>query len=305
MIETQEGLKSGNVLVFKAMNTDFYVEISNSTIVNWKEQLLEWFDYVDREWSRFNHDNELARLNGAKMGQTVMLAPPLFDVLQKAEYYRQRTAGRFSPYLLNLLQFHGYDQTFPFVIAKAAPQNKQELVQNCPFIYDPEQNSATRIGEGQVELGGLGKGYAVEAAMVWLKNHAQAQSGIVDGGGDISVWSTGPKVWKIGIVDPYNPNRELRQITMKNGSIATSNIIYRSWQQGSEKKHHILNGKTGLPVKTDIIQATVITENCLDAEVAAKLCFMEKDKKLEENIRKFVQNFKCVLVNEQGRILIS
>ena len=124
-------------------------------------------------------------------------------------------------------------------------------------------------------LGGIGKGYAVESAASWLKQFAGATNGIVDGGGDISVWSNDEKEWKIGISDPFDQDTDIKQITLKNGSIATSNIVYRSWWQGNQKKHHIINGKTGKPVDSEILQATVVTTNCLDAEVSAKLCFME------------------------------
>ncbi|WP_318505008.1 FAD:protein FMN transferase [Bacillus sp. T3] len=305
MIVIQEDPNSLNELAFKAMNTDFFVEISNSTISNWKEHILGWFEYVDREWSRFNHDNELAQLNGLKIGQQISLSPPLFDVLQKADHYRMTTEGLFSPYLMNCLNYHGYNQTFPFVKAEVESRQDHSMVKGCPFKFDSEQSTVTRIANGQVELGGIGKGYAVESAMVWLKKFANAESGIVDGGGDISVWSGGIKEWKIGISDPFNPNKELRQISLKNGSIATSNIIYRSWQQGEQRKHHILNGKTGQPVNTEIIQATVITTNCLDAEVGAKLCFMEKGPKLIKLLEEINPNYKFVLVDRDRTLIIS
>lgn len=305
MIEIQEDLKSETELAFKAMNTDFYISISNSEVDDWKDQLIDWFSYVDREWSRFNSDNELARLNGLTMGQTLTLSPPLFDVLQKAENYRLKTGGRFSPYLAKQLQYHGYQQSFPFQIAEPNLKAIGALVQECPFLYDTSQYTATRKSEGQVEFGGLGKGYAVEAAMIWLKTQAKANSGIVDGGGDMSLWSDGEKEWTIGIADPFDPNRTIRQITLKNGSVATSNIIYRSWQQGNEKKHHILNGMTGMPVETDIIQATVITTNCLDAEVLAKLCFMENSKVLNQSFANVFRHFEYILVDQNGDLMIS
>lgn len=305
MIEIQEDLKSETELAFKAMNTDFYISISNSEVDDWKEQLIDWFSYVDREWSRFNPDNELARLNGLTVGQTLTLTQPLFDVLQKAEEYRLKTGGRFSPYLLKQLQYHGYLQNFPFHNPEPNLQTIGVLVQDSPFLYDESQYTATRKSEGHVEFGGLGKGYAVEAAMIWLKKEAKAKSGIVDGGGDMSLWSDGEKEWKIGIADPFDQNRKLRQISLKNGSIATSNIIYRSWQQGEVMKHHILNGITGIPVETDIIQATVITTNCLDAEVLAKLCFMEDSKDLDQSFTEGFPHFEYVLVDRNGNLMIS
>lgn len=69
---------------------------------------------------------------------------------------------------------------------------------------------------------------------------------------------------------------------MASGAIATSNRIYRSWTQGENSKHHLLNGQTGNVAITDVIQATVVTSSLCDAEVGAKLCFLVDDTKQQQ-----------------------
>ena len=307
MIVNQVDLKSGNKLSFQAMNTNFFVSISNSSILNWKEHIVTWFEYVEKEWSRFRENNELSVLNNTKIGETLVLSPPLFDVLVKSDGYHQKTTGFFSPYLMEQIQHHGYDRSFPFVKSEVKePKSFQSGAnQTAPFKFNKAELSVTRVANGKVDLGGIGKGYAVESAANWLQRFADANYGIVDGGGDISVWSNGEKDWKIGIADPFDEKKEIKQITLKNGSVATSNIVYRSWKQGNEKKHHILNGQTGLPVDTGIVQATVVTSNCLDAEVCAKLCFMENGPALKELLTNISTNYKAVLIQRDGKLIIT
>lgn len=304
MIVRPEDPNSVNELVFQAMNTSFYVSISNSSIKNWKGYIVNWFEYVEREWSRFRSGSELDSLNMSKIGETILLSQPLFDVLMKAEAYRQKTNGLFSPYLMNHLTFHGYDRSFPFDSAEKKDLTDFDVIGICPFAFNLYDLSVTRAASGNVDLGGIGKGYAVESAACWLKNNTGAEFGIVDGGGDITVWSNGSKGWEIGIADPLDQKKELKQISLKNGSAATSNTIFRSWMQGGQKKHHILNGKTGMPVLTDIIQSTVVTTSCLDAEVCAKLCFMEEGEELNKRLSSINSNSKYVLVHQNGELLI-
>jgi thiamine biosynthesis lipoprotein len=306
VIVNQADLKSGNELAFQAMNTNFFVSISNSLMMNWKEHMINWFEYVEKEWSRFQGDNELSLLNDTKIGETLILSPPLFDILVKSDDYHQKTRGLFSPYLMEQIQLHGYDRSFPFEEAEIKERTsfQSNAKQPTPFTFNKAELSVTRVANGKVDLGGIGKGYAVESAANWLQRIADATSGIVDGGGDISVWSNGEKDWKIGIADPYDQNKEIKQITLKNGSVATSNIVYRSWKQGNEMKHHILNGRTGLPVDTGIVQATVVTSNCLDAEVCAKLCFMENGPALEKLLSDINSNYKAVLIQRDGNLII-
>lgn len=302
-----EDLDEWNTLTFEAMNTTFYIEVSNCRLSNWREGIYAWVHYVEQEWSRFLPNNELDKVNQLEMTENMVLTPPLFDVLQSAEGYRRRTNGLFSPYLLPQMQYHGYDQSFPFSSSTTISQIMPAVFENegNPFLFDIGTGTVTRIADGKIDLGGIGKGYAVQAAAHWLKKIGKAEAGIVDGGGDMTVWSNGQKEWKIGIAHPYQPDVEIAQFPITNGSIATSNIVYRSWNCGNQQKHHLLNGKTGFPVESNIVQATVITETCLDAEVMAKLCFMAEEERVTDLLNSIKPNSSFFLVTEKGTIIKS
>lgn len=291
MTVKQKDLDAYETLTIEAMNTTFYFAVSGCQMVNWKEIMLGWVHFVEKEWSRFKPNNELRHLNDLSIGERMVLSPPLFDCLQKAEEYRIKTGNLFSPYLLEQMHNHGYTHSFPFLTSEPTHQDMHNCSILAPFEFDFSTNTITRIANGQVDLGGIGKGYAVESAARWLKQVGEATSGMVDGGGDMTVWSNSEKVWKIGIAHPLKTDTEIAQIQLKNGSIATSNLIYRSWNQGSIRKHHLLNGRTGLPIESNIIQATVVTNNCLDAEVSAKLCFFEDELPLLRGINSTLSYF--------------
>lgn len=297
--------KEYDTLTVNVMNTTFYISVTECKLKNWKDVINEWLNYIAKEWSRFRSDNELDQINQLKIGERIKVSPPLVDVLQHAESYRKNSDGLFSPYLLPQLQFHGYATSFPFQTANLIYGELPAVVEQdtSPFVFDMTLSSVERLASGQIDLGGIGKGYAVQAAAKWLKNTAEAKAGIVDGGGDITVWSDGRKIWNIGVAHPTDTDREMTQYRIKNGSLATSNIVYRSWVQGNKKKHHLINGKTGQPVNTNIIQATVMTSNCLDAEVMAKLCFMKTGQPLDSLLRTINPNYSILLVDEFGKTI--
>lgn len=296
-----------DILTLDAMNSSFYFAVSDCTIPNWKEVISGWVQYVEKEWSRFLPDSELNKVNQLEIGAKMVLTPSLFDVLQRAEDYRRNTNGLFSPYLLPQMQYHGYEYSFPFPSTGPRTNVMPPVYENpfSPFLLDEGTGAITRTAAGKIDLGGIGKGYTVQAAAHWLKNIGGADSGIVDGGGDMTVWSNSQKQWKIGIAHPYQADVEIAQYQMINGSIATSNIVYRSWNQGNENKHHLLNGQTGLPVEPAIIQATVITKTCLDAEVMAKLCFMEKVENLPDRLKAINPYYSYLIVTETETIICS
>lgn len=305
MITRQEDLNEEKIdsLKINVMNTTFRIEIERNE-TEWKSAITAFLQYMNREFSRFTHHNELWAFNEEKRNTTVHVSPILYDLLKKSEDYRQKTGGRFSPYLLIPLETHGYNQSFPFKTSNNEESNIHYENELHPLIFK-EDYQIIKNTDQKIDLGGIAKGYAVESIANWLKKNTQCKYGIVDGGGDISVWSNGEKTWKIGIMDPLNEDKEIGTFSIQNGGIATSNIVYRSWMQGKTKKHHILDGRNGMPVETDLIQATVITEHCLDAEVAAKICFMTNEQNVGSILSNICKKFNYVLVKSDGKIEIG
>ena len=286
----------------KVMNTTFYIEISNSIILDWKDIISSLLQYFDREFSRFQINNELWRLNQLEKNSTAFVSPVLYDLLKRADDYHLKTDGRFSPYLLTQLEAHGYDQSFPFETSKTpfVPIDYQTESQQLLFHGNCKIKKMT---ENKMDLGGIAKGYAVESIAKWLKKYNHSKFGIVDGGGDIAVWSNGEKTWNIGVMDPFNEENEIGSFEIQNGGIATSNIVYRSWWQDGTKKHHLLDGRTGSPVEPKIVQATVVSHQCLDAEIGAKICFMEDPMSVKNGLKRISNQFNFVLVKQDGELV--
>jgi thiamine biosynthesis lipoprotein len=83
-----EDLNTFDTLSFEAMNTSFYIAVSNYKFGNWKEAIQGWVHYVEQEWSRFQPNNELGKINQMEIGEKISLSPPLFDVSK-----RRKTIG--------------------------------------------------------------------------------------------------------------------------------------------------------------------------------------------------------------------
>ncbi|WP_374966361.1 FAD:protein FMN transferase [Lysinibacillus sp. RS5] len=286
-----------DTLTLQIMNTEFYIAMPKGSHFTWKEKAEKWLQYVAQEWSRFQPSNELSQLNDLKMAETLRISSLLYDCLVQADQYYQLSHGLFSPYLKLQLEQHGYNQTFPFVTAKS------KTFQNKPFIIDQpfqflDDGQVMKVAQQEIDLGGFAKGYAIEKLANWLEQDVSSDFGLIDGGGDMKMWSSGEKTWTIGVADAWNIDKEISSIKMKTGAIATSNQVYRSWVQGTKKKHHLLNGQTGEVAETDVLQASVVTSSLCDAEVGAKLCFLMKGDELQQWFEKNCQQSARFIVKE-------
>ena len=176
------------------MNTSFYIAISNDNRTEWKNPILSFLHYIEQEFSRFHSNNELNRFNDTKKDSTIDVSPILYDLLKKAEEYRLQTAGRFSPYMLTQLEAHGYNQSFPFKTAANDSAAIHYQNESQPLIFQEGYQIIKKTNQ-KVDLGGIAKGYAVEAASKWLQHQTNSKYGIIDGGGDMAMWSNGEKTW--------------------------------------------------------------------------------------------------------------
>lgn len=283
------------------MNTTFYITLSNCSIKDWKEKIGHYLHYVDTQWSRFTKKNELARVNESKKGTTVILSPTLFDVLKMADHYRKITGGLFSPFLKRQMEENGYNQSFPFC-SSATNTLLPPFLEKEPLLFR-QSNTIIKNTTEEIDLGGIAKGYVVESIAQWLQSIGQSSYGLVDGGGDMTLWSDGNKTWNVNIADPKNIDHDIGSIKIQNGAIATSNSLHRSWMQGTTTKHHLLNGKTGRSIETDVIQATVLAANNVQAEVAAKMCFLLDTTERKKWFKTYLPDVKRILVYKDGSIL--
>ena len=291
------GVGCVETLALQIMNTEFYIAMPKGVHDTWKDKAEKWLQYVAKEWSRFRPSNELSQLNDLKIGETLCINSMLYDCLVQADNYFELTQGLFSPYLKMQMEQHGYHVSFPFIAAPSTTYQNKSLVARKPFQFLGNQQ-VMKVAEQEIDLGGFAKGYAIEKLANWLKEEISADFGLIDGGGDMQMWSAGEKTWTIGVADALDIDKEISSIKMKTGAIATSNRVYRSWMQGTTKKHHLLNGQTGEVVETNVLQASVVTTSLCDAEVGAKLCFLLEEAELQQWFEKNCMKSARFIVKE-------
>jgi thiamine biosynthesis lipoprotein len=227
----------------------------------------EEFERLEAMLSRFRPDSELSRLN--RDGQ--ILAPPdLERVVGLALEAREQTAGRFDPTVFDALARAGYDRSFEQVAAEAAAEAGEDSLEGAScggrVTIDPE-TARLEIEPGfRIDLGGIGKGYAVDRAIEILAVEGPC---LVNAGGDLAV--RGDRPWPVGVED--GPTLELTR-----GAIATSGRDRRHWRRGSEERHHLIDPATGRPAETDLIRVTVVAPSAVEADVLAKTLFLSGER---------------------------
>jgi thiamine biosynthesis lipoprotein len=247
------------------------------------DQAEQEFHRLESLLSRFRPDSELSRLNAAK---SLTVDPEVAWIVGLALDARERTGGRFDPTVLRAVVAAGYDRTFEQLPADG-PRAGPAVA--CGGKVRLERTHVELAEDTELDLGGIGKGFAVECAATAL---AVAGPCLVNAGGDLAVRGGH---WAVGLETADGT----MTLALESGAIATSGRDRRSWRRGGREQHHLIDPATGTPARSDLLRVTVIAADAVQAEVWAKALFLVGE---DEAVREADDlGLPAVLVTADGR----
>jgi FAD:protein FMN transferase len=220
-------------------------------------------DALEDVMSDYQADSELLRFCDQPFGTPVAVGADLFGVLHRAQEIARLSNGAFDvtvgPYV-RLWRFARKRRVLPTAAELATAR---AAVGWQKLRLDARARTATLLVPNmRLDLGGIGKGYAADQAMLVLKGRGLTRA-IVAASGDIAVGDPPPgqRGWKVGIAVPGTRTNELsRTFLLHNAAVSTSGDTEQFIEIDGVRYSHILNPATGLGL-TNRIQATVIGPN--------------------------------------------
>jgi thiamine biosynthesis lipoprotein len=209
---------------------------------------------VDELMSYHRQDSELNRVNREAAERPIPVNPLTFEVLQKAVHFSELSDGAFDVTvgpLVDLWKAAGEANVPPTDKALAEARAR---VGYRRLILD-EQNMTVQFAVRgmRVDLGGIGKGYAVDRSVEAMKQRG-AVGGMVDLGGNIRCFGQPPRGqehWRIGVQDPnvapedVDSVKMLLVLAMTHESVATSGDYRRFVQVQGTRQSHVIDAGTG------------------------------------------------------------
>jgi len=266
---------------FRAMNTDVLAVViigpeQGNAAATALAEVEALFHSTEAALTRFRASSELSRLNQAAGAGPVRVSPLLCAVLSAALDAARATDGLFDPTVLRSLISAGYDRSFERVTAERVPVTYHDQPRPCSWrdvALDVRRQTAQLAPGVGIDLGGIAKGWTVDRAADRLRPFA---SFAVDAGGDLVAagLQADGSPWTVGVQDPYQPDRDLLQLTPDGRGVATSSTRRRRWRLGDAEHHHLIDPRTGASAATDVAAATVLARSVTRAEVLAKVALL-------------------------------
>jgi len=215
----------------------------------------------EARFTRFVKDSELARLNAGD-GRYVPVSPEMFAMLEAALWAYQESGGLVNAAILPALTAAGYDRPFRQGLSQPTALDPTQVPGlSDVLILDGTTRSVALAPGAALDLGGIAKGALADLLIDELGDDA-----VCNLGGDVRVRGSGPEGdgWHIGLCDRS-------AVAVRDDAVCTSGTTRRRWGQSM---HHLIDPNTGMPVRTDLAEVSVITDFALRGEVYAKCAML-------------------------------
>ena len=223
---------------------------------------------LDAILSDYQESSELSRLSRSSPTKDfVRVSEDLWNVLVRSQQLAEASNGAFDVTvgpLTRLWRRARREKTMP---KPSVLDEALKAVGHRNLELDPQSHGVKlKAPKMQLDLGGIGMGYAIDEMFVVLEANG-IERAMIDGSGDIGVSNPPPgrDGWIIGIA-PLAPEQPAkRYVVLRNAAITTSGDAYQFVEIGGKRYSHIVDPSTGKGL-TDHSSVTVVARDCVTAD---------------------------------------
>ena len=219
----------------------------------------------------------------------------IIDLLLFAKELHSKTNGRLNVAFGSVLELWHYEReradanpAEASLPSEKALSRASEHTNINDLVVNAEKGTVERKdADLKIDVGAVGKGYAVERVAEFMKNEGMTGY-LLNVGGNIRAVGSKSKTdkWDVGIENPEGEEGYLEQIGVEDMSVVTSGVYQRYYYVGGKSYHHIIDPDTLYPSER-YLSVTVI---CRDSGIADGLSTALFNASVEEG-KEILKNF--------------
>jgi thiamine biosynthesis lipoprotein len=252
------------------------------------EEALQEIERLEAQLSLFRPASEIANINAAAARTPVRVSPAVFELLQQAKSLWRETQGAFDPTIAPLLRcwgFLGGKGSWPV-------ETDLESVRSITGMQLVELSPADRTvrftqAGVMLDLGAIGKGYAIQVAAELLRELG-IDSALIHGGTS-TVYALGHPPgadhWSVAIDGPPEaqpapaaatqptpptashqpadgssplPPGTVAIVPLRDEALSVSAVWGKCFERDGKRYGHVLDPRTGRPVQDALLAAVVL-----------------------------------------------
>lgn len=266
------------------------------------EAVLAEMRRIDTDMSTYKPTSEVSIVNTQAAATPVRISQELFELLTNALEYSRITDGAFDITYASvgyLYDFRGHVRPTQTQIERALPGINYRHV-----LLDPKARTVKFSQAGiRIDLGGIGKGHAVDQGIRVLQSRGIAHALVTAGGDSRIIGDRFGKPWVVGIRHPDRKEEVIARIPLEDAAISTSGDYERYFDEDGVRYHHIIDPHTGQSA-SKVRSATLIGPTATRTDGLSKTAFVLGAQRAIE-IYNRLEDVDAIVVTPDGRVLYT
>lgn len=260
-------------LALDAMATRFELVLRGDDAVRLRAAGEEAFAEIRRleaQLSFYRPESEVSRINARAAWAPVRVEPRLFRLLERAARLHALTGGAFDPTVGPLMRAWGFTGDGGRVPDEETLAEARRRTGMRHVRLDAETYTVAFERPGMsLDLGGIGKGYAIDEAVLVLKEAGVAHA-LLHGGTSTAYAFGRPReaeAWKVAVPAPGDAGGDdlLAVATLRDEALSVSAVSGKAFEAEGRAFGHVLDPRSGRPVEGAFL-AAVATGSATDAD---------------------------------------
>jgi thiamine biosynthesis lipoprotein len=240
---------------------------------------LDLIDGLEAQMTVYRDDSELSLLNATAHLGPVEVEPGLFALLQRAVAIGEETGGAYDVTAGALSVAWGFFKgprrvPDPETLADARARTGRHHLR-----LDPDRKTVAFDRPGVIiNLGSIGKGYAIDRVAGLIRDYWWPTSAVVHGGRS-SLYALGSPPgrfgdrWEVALRNPFRPETPLGLLRLRNRGLGTSGTDFQRFEHEGRVFGHILDPRTGAPALGPA-SVTVLAPTAADADALSTAFYL-------------------------------
>jgi len=253
----------------RAQGTTYTIKYIGMDSIIKQQSVDSIFRVIDQSLSLY-YPNSL--INQFNVIGKVKMDIHLRNVVEKSLEVNKISGGAFDITVKPLVDLWGFGvkKKNSSIPTSAEIQKVLQVIGSKNLVIKKDSLFALKKGV-QIDCNGIAQGYTVDVLASFLEEHG-IKDYLVEVGGEIKALgkNISGETWKVGvegseiIAGDWHPINKI--IALNDEAITTSGVYRNFFNYNGERYSHIINPKTGFPIKNKIISVTVISENAITAD---------------------------------------
>ena len=257
------------------------VPCPNAVVTAAASAALDEIEQLDDQLTVYRETSEVSRINLLAGDAPVPVEERLFELLEMALRLNEQTNGAFDIAVGPLVKCWGFFRGPKRVPDAAELADVMERVGSRHVALNRERRTVAFRRPGvELNLGAIGKGYALDRAAERLRDGWEVSRAILHGGRS-SVLAIGAADdqgadaagWLVGILHPLDPTRRVAAVRLRDAALGTSGAMIQYFEAGGRRFGHILDPRTGWPAD-GLVPVSVIAPTAAEADALSTAMFI-------------------------------